>query len=415
MRQGSRRRPSLRLTRRAPPCTSLPSRKAFAPSGRRRRSSAPIPNRVPRACRFHGAIADTEPDGWARRVILRHHAKRRQEAKARGQGIEPLLTALDFLLAVDDYARVGALRFRDEHGVCQRAHAAGSLTTPPILELGELFRATRAVEQNAESMADLEYLRGRGTSLGGMRPKCTIVDERWGLCLGKFPSVADERVYTKAEVLALNLARRANIHVANARLEDSDGVPVAVIRRFDRVQDSQTGEARRLLFVSAATLMALPAGDSDEHSYTEIADVIRQKSADSTADLDELWRRIAFSILINNVDDHLHNHGFLHVDADLWRLSPAFDINPFPDRARELKTWISEDVGPDASIQALMDTARYFGLAKTRATDVLGEVERAVSGWRTVATTLGFTKDEAESFADAFEHDERAVAQRLMS
>ena len=145
------------------------------------------------------------------------------------------------------------------------------------------------------------------------------------------------------------------------------------------------------------------------------ADVIRQKSADSTADLDELWRRIAFSILINNVDDHLHNHGFLHVDADLWRLSPAFDINPFPDRARELKTWISEDVGPDASIQALMDTARYFGLAKTRATDVLGEVERAVSGWRTVATTLGFTKDEAESFADAFEHDERAVAQRLMS
>ncbi len=380
-------------------------------------SGAQFPPRAAEATAslFNGAIADTEPDGWARRVILRHHAKRRQEAKARGEDIDPLLTALDFLLAVDDYARVGALRFRDEYGVCQRAHAAGSRTTPLILELAELFRATRAVEQNAESMADLEYLRGRGTSLGGMRPKCTIVDARWGLCLGKFPSVADERAYTKAEVLALNLARRANIHVASARLEDSDGVPVAVIRRFDRVQDSQTGAVQRLLFVSAATLMALPAGDGDEHSYTEIADVIRQKSADATADLEELWRRIAFSILINNVDDHLHNHGFLHVEADLWRLSPAFDINPFPDRARDLTTWISEDVGPNASIQALVDTARYFGLAKNRAADVLGEVERAVATWRTVAATLGFTKDEAESLADAFEHGERAAAKRLMS
>ena len=364
--------------------------------------------------RFHGAIADTEPDGWARRVILRHHAKRRQEAKARGEHIEPLLTALDFLLAVDDYARVGALRFRDELGVCQRAHETGSRTTPPILELGALFRATRAVEQNTESMSDLEYLRGRGTSLGGMRPKCTIVDEAWGLCLGKFPSIADERAYTKAEVLALHLARLANIHVADARLEDSDGVPVAVIRRFDRVRDARTGDVQRLLFVSSATLMAHPAGDSEEHSYTEIADVIRQKSADATADLEELWRRIAFSILINNVDDHLHNHGFLHVEADLWRLSPAFDINPFPDRARELKTWISEDAGPQASIQALMDTARYFGLSMSRAIAIVGEVERGVSSWRTVATALGFTKDEVESFADAFEHDERAVARRIV-
>ena len=365
--------------------------------------------------RFHGAIADTEPDGWARRLIQRDHAKRRQSAKARGEDLEPILTALDFLLAVDDHARVGALRFRDEHGVCQRAHATGNRTTPPILELQELFRATRAVEMKTETMADLEYLRGRGTSLGGMRPKCSIHDERWGLCLGKFPSVADERAYTKGEVLALHLAGRANIHVADARLEDSEGVPVAVIRRFDRVRESNTGEERRLLFVSAATLMALPSGDSGEHAYTEMADVIRQKSADATPDLEELWRRIAFSILINNVDDHLHNHGFLHVEGDLWRLSPAYDLNPFPDRARELKTWISEDAGPDASIRALMDTAPYFGLGHARAAAVLGEVEGGVSAWRAVAGTLGFTDDETESFADAFEHDEREVARRLMA
>ncbi len=370
---------------------------------------------TPDASRFHGAIADTEPDGWARRVIRRDHAKRRQVAKARGEDIDPVVTALDFLLAVDDHARVGALRFRDEAGVCQRAPASGRRTAPPLLELPDLLRATQAVERRTETLADLEYLRGRGTSLGGLRPKCSVRDEDWGLCLGKFPSVADERAYPKGEVLALHLARRAGITAAEARLVDSDGVPVAVVRRFDRLRDPDTGEERRLLYISAATMLALPPGDSGEHAYTEIADVIRQRSADAAADLEELWRRIAFSILINNVDDHLHNHGFLHVDGELWRLSPAFDVNPFPDRARELKTWISEETGPEASIDALMSIVRYFGLSAGRAAVVLGQVEHAVAGWREVAAALGFTADEAESFADAFEHEARVEAQRRMA
>lgn len=370
--------------------------------------------KVATASRFHGAIADTEPDGWARRVIQRDHAKRRQEAKAQGGDIDPILTALDFLLAVDDHARVGALRIRDEHGVCQRPHPPGRRATPPLLELRDIFHATRAVEQKTETLADLEYLRGRGTSLGGMRPKCSIRDEQWGLCLGKFPSVDDERAYTKGEVLALHLARHAKIDAADARLVESDGVPVAVIRRFDRVHEPTTGEERRLLFVSAATLMALSSGDTGEHAYTEMADVIRQRSADAMADLEELWRRIAFSVLINNVDDHLHNHGFLHVEGDLWRLSPAFDVNPFPDRARELKTWISEEEGPDASIKAVMNSARYFGLSRDRAQVVLREVLDGVSAWRAVASKLGFTDDEIESFAGAFEHGEREVAKRMV-
>jgi len=367
------------------------------------------------ASKFHGAIADTEPDGWARRVIRRFHTKRRQAAKTRGEEMDAMVTALDFLLAVDDASRVGALRFRDDAGVCQRAQEPGRRTAPPLLELPDLFRATRAVERQTETLADLDYLRGRGTSLGGMRPKCSVRDDLWGLCLGKFPSVTDTRAYTKGEVLALHLARQAGINVAAARLVDSDGVPVALVRRFDRVRDPVTGAERRLLFVSAATLMTIAPGDSGEHAYTEIADVIRQRSADSAADLEELWRRIAFSILINNVDDHLHNHGFLHVEGDLWRLSPAFDVNPFPDRARELKTWISEETGPEASIEALLSTARYFGLSSNRAAAVLGTVERAVATWRDVATGLGLSADEIDSFADAFEHDARAVAQRCMA
>ncbi len=362
--------------------------------------------------RFHGAIADTEPDGWAQRVILRDQAKRRQAAKAAGETVPPIETALDFLLAVDDHARVGALRFRDEEGVCQRAVEPGRRTAPPLLELPDLFRATRAVERQTETLADLEYLRGRGTSLGGMRPKCSVRDDEWGLCLGKFPSLNDERSYTKGEVLALRLASRAKITAAEARLVDNDGVPVALVRRFDRVRDPAMGEERRLLLVSAATLMGLAPGDSGEHAYTEIADVIRQRSADATADLEELWRRIAFSVLITNVDDHLHNHGFLHVEGALWRLSPAFDVNPFPDRVRELKTWISEDAGPAASVEALMGTAKYFGLTAARAARVLGEVESAVATWREEAATLGLTADEIESFEDAFEHEERLAAQR---
>ncbi len=362
--------------------------------------------------RFHGAIADTEPDGWAQRVILRDQAKRRQAAKAAGETVPPSETALDFLLAVDDHARVGALRFRDEEGVCQRAVEPGRRTAPPLLELPDLFRATRAVERQTETLADLEYLRGRGTSLGGMRPKCSVRDDEWGLCLGKFPSLNDERSYTKGEVLALRLASRAKITAAEARLVDSDGVPVALVRRFDRGRDPAMGEERRLLLVSAATLMGLAPGDSGEHAYTEIADVIRQRSADATADLEELWRRIAFSVLITNVDDHLHNHGFLHVEGALWRLSPAFDVNPFPDRVRELKTWISEDAGPAASIEALMGTAKYFGLTAARAARVLGEVESSVATWREEAATLGLTADEIESFEDAFEHEERLAAQR---
>ena len=371
--------------------------------------------KAPDASRFHGAIADTEPDGWARRVIRRDHAKRRQAAKARGEELEPIVNAVDFLLAVDDHARVGALRFRDEAGVCQRAQEPSQRTAPPLLELPDLLRATQAVEHQTDTLADLEYLRGRGTSLGGMRPKCSVRDEAWGLCIGKFPSVTDERPVTKGEVLALHLARRAGIDVADARLVDSDGVAVALVRRFDRVRDPSTGEERRLLYVSAATLMAVAPGDTGEHAYTEIADMLRQRSADATADLEELWRRMAFSILITNVDDHLHNHGLLHVEGALWRLSPAFDVNPFPDRARELKTWISEDLGPDASIAALLSTARYFGLSAARASIVLGEVERGVAGWRSVAAALGFTAEEAESFSVAFEHEERAVAQRRMT
>jgi serine/threonine-protein kinase HipA len=360
---------------------------------------------------FHAAIADTEPDGWARRVIQRDHAKRRQEARrktdkaGREADIAPL-NSLDYLLAVDDVARVGALRFQDEDGRYQRTVEEGRRTTPPLIELAQLLNATRAVETNTETAADLAYLRGRGTSLGGLRPKCSVLDADGWLAIGKFPSVTDERAVTKGEVLALTLARRAGINAADARIVDSNGASVALIRRFDR-----TAEGRRLMYVSAATMLGADPAEPGEHSYTEIVDVLRQHGAEAASDIEELWRRIAFSILITNVDDHLMNHGFLHAHRGSWRLSPAFDINPFPDRVRELKTWISEAAGPEATIEALMSVIAYFRITPARARIILAEVEGAVAGWRDAGRTLGMTRADLDAFADAFEHGQRRAAQ----
>ena len=186
-----------------------------------------------------------------------------------------------------------------------------------------------------------------------------------------------------------------------------DATPVAVIQRFDRAAGG------RIPFVSAATLLGVERGESGHHTYAEIVDALRRHGATAQKDVEELWRRIAFSILINLVDDHLHNHGFLHVAVDQWRLSPAFDINPFPDRERELKTWISEDTGPESTIAGLMSAIPYFRIPLARARTILRRVEKAVNRWRSRGTEIGMTDGELEQFAEAFEHPERAAAQKV--
>ena len=193
-------------------------------------------------------------------------------------------------------------------------------------------------------------------------------------------------------------------------MKDSDGVPVALIRRFDRPLDG-----RRLMYVSAATLLGVETAGAQEHSYAEMVDALRMNGAAAQADIEELWRRIAFSILITNVDDHLHNHGFLHAERGLWRLAPAFDLNPFPDRERELKTWVSDETGPEATVEALMSVIAYFRLSPSRAKEILRKVEHAVAGWREAGRALGMSTRDLEGFADAFEHSERAAAQKLFA
>jgi len=358
---------------------------------------------------FIGAIADTEPDGWARRVILRDNAKRRQGPRRAGPDVPSRpLNALDFLLAVDDASRVGALRFQDENGVFQPAAEEGRWTAPPLIDLGRLVSASHAVETHTETAEDLCYLWGRGTSLGGLRPKCTVVDDDGTLSIGKFPSVADDRAVTKGEVLALQLARAAGVDAATARLVECDGTPVALIRRFDRPDGGG-----RVMYVSAATMLGVEVAEPSEHTYTEIVDALRMYGSSPQADTEELWRRIALSILITNTDDHLRNHGFLHVDRGQWRLAPAFDVNPSPDRVRELKTWVSEDTGPEATIEALMSALPYFRISVPRARQMLATVERVVSRWRSMGRSLGMSAEELDQFTGAFEHEERAAARAV--
>jgi len=225
------------------------------------------------------------------------------------------------------------------------------------------------------------------------------------LAIGKFPSIKDERPVTKGEVLAMQLASKSGLLVAEARLVDSDGVPVTLIRRFDRAVGGG-----RIPYVSAATLLGADPADPREHFYTEIVDALRKYGADAQADIEELWRRMAYFVLITNVDDHLHNHGFLHANRGQWRLAPGFDINPFPDRVRELKTWISEEVGPEATVEALLSVLPYFRITRKRANEILRRIERVLSQWRHMGLALGMTNQELDQFADAFEHPEREAA-----
>lgn len=353
---------------------------------------------------FFFALADTEPDTWGRRVIARAHAKDRQKNPALGP-----LTELDYLCAVDDHSRIGALRLRDANKRHLRCVEAGQRTTPPLLELEHMLSASRAVEMSKESAEDLKYLLGKATSLGGLRPKCSVLEEDGTLALGKFPSVKDERSVTRAEVLALHLAHLAGIDAASARVVMVQGEPVAVIRRFDR-----TAEHARIPYLSGTSL--LQASRNDEHAYTEVVDQMRSMCLDFKKDAQQLWRRMAFNHLITNVDDHLHNIGFLYAGGGLWRLAPAFDLNPFPDKERESKTWLSEDTGPITSVEELLKQAARFELSASEALQALSTLVSAVARWREVALSaqVGLKPEELDAFAPAFEHSEMQRARALV-
>lgn len=335
-----------------------------------------------------GALRDSAPDRWGRRLIKRAFRK---------AGEVRTLSEIDYLLAITDLTRIGALRFRRE-GESAFDYPMGPSRIPPLIQLPALVNAAYAVQSNTESAEDLKLLLHEGSPIGGARPKSAVMDEAGRLAIAKFSSPDDDRNIPHGEVLALNLAARAGMNVADARILDVAGRPVALITRFDRRGN------QRIPFLSAMSLLGL--SDGDEGAYTDLAACIRRHSSSPTKDLHELWRRIVFTVMIGNLDDHLRNHGFLYDRDDRWRLSPAYDLNPVPlaEQARELTTWISEE-GPEASLDLARRVAPYFAVKDRQAITIIDEVTTAVRNWREYARRSGMRKEDMAVYASAIHKD----------
>lgn len=344
-----------------------------------------------------GAIRDCGPDRWGRLLI--------QRAARKGVLRQKPYHDIDYVLELDDVSRIGALRFRVNSSGSFLASTGRGL--PPIVQLGALKRASDAIHSETETAEDLRFLLGYGSPLGGARPKSAVRLQNNRLGIAKFPKPDDLRDVAAGEILGLQLARDAGIEVADHELVTAEGYGVSVITRFDRDGDV------RIPFISGASLLALPQGELG--SYTQLADVIRQFGHNVGADLRQLWRRMIFSLLASNYDDHLRNHGFLMREPGRWSLSPAYDINPVPeiDRSDMNKTPISEDQ-EQSSIANALQAASRFGLKPDEATDILDKVFSTVSRWQEVARRLKLKPQVLESYATAFEQPFMQEAKRLL-
>lgn len=345
-----------------------------------------------------GAIGNSAPDRWGRVLIQREERRKAREEKRTPR----TLLEVDYLLGVGDIARQGALRFAEQEG---GAFLAKGMQIPPLLQLPALLTAAMRLSEDGGNDDDLRLLLAPGSSLGGARPKASVVDKDGQLAIAKFPQHGDLVPVSLWEAVALKLAAQAGISTPDWRIEKIAGRNVLLLRRFDRRGNM------RVPFLSAMSL--LNAADNEPHSYMEIADLLRQDGAKAEEDCAQLWRRIVFSILISNSDDHLRNHGFLY-ETNGWRLSPAYDMNPFPVdiKPRILTTAIDEEDGT-ASLELAFAVAAHFGVKTEKARQMVREVGAAVASWRETATAIGLSNSEIERMASAFEHADAAMARAL--
>lgn len=346
-----------------------------------------------------GALGDSAPDRWGRTLMKRAEARRADAEKTKAR----TLYEVDYLLAVNDDTRQGALRFNEELGKAFLSNSGAPV--PPLVNLPKLLSATDALLDDAETAAELKLLLAPGSSLGGARPKVSVREKDGQLAIAKFPKKDDEYAAVEWEFVALELASRAGLNVPRFRLENIAGRAVIILERFDRDHD------RRVPFLSAMSMIG--AGDNEAHSYLELMDALRQFGASPGSDGVELWRRIVFSILISNTDDHLRNHGFLYEGQNGWRLSPVYDVNPVPVDVKDriLTTAIDEE-DSTASLDLALSVADVFGLKPKDALSVTKEVGASVATWREVAHGAGIKKAEIDRMSSAFEHEDLAQAIR---
>lgn len=300
------------------------------------------PQYCPQGLANFGLFLDSSPDRWGRRLM------RRRLDRQKRAGLVPeekRLSESDYLLGVHDEFRVGGLRFRlnDEGNFLDNNHDHAA---PPFGQLRALEEASLSLERNPDDESDrvddwLRMLISPGGSLGGARPKASVVDTNGHLWIAKFPSTNDTRDTGAWELLVLTLAKACGINVPEAEVRRfSSNYHTFLVRRFDR-----TDEGRRMHFASAMTLTGHKDGEDESTgvSYLELAQVLIQHGANTNEDMRELWTRIVFNMHVSNTDDHLRNHGFLLDPAKGWRLSPAYDVNPIPDGGAGLKLNVNMD------------------------------------------------------------------------
>ncbi len=340
-----------------------------------------------------GLFLDSSPDRWGRVLMQRREAQLAREQKRP----ERRLTELDYLLGVFDGHRLGALRFRYPKGPFLDDNA--DLASPPWTSLRELEQASlrlekHGVERDPKYGAWLRLLLAPGRSLGGARPKASVLDAKGRLWLAKFPSARDIDDIGAWESVVHALASRAGIVTSEGRGERfGSHHHTFLTRRFDR-----TSAGRRIHFASAMTMLQRADGE-DGASYLDLAHVLVQHGAHVARDLEQLWRRIVFFVCISNVDDHLRNHGFL-LGPKGWSLAPAYDMNP-----NALGDGLNLNISETDNAQDLdlvRDVAKQFRVKSKRASEITDEVVRAVRGWRTEARRAKISRGEQDRMADAF-------------
>lgn len=329
-----------------------------------------------------GFIKDSFPDRWGRLLLDR---RERILAKAEHRDVRQL-TNYDYLVGIEDFTRMGGLRYKSDDSD-DFINAGDRFLVPPVESLGTLYEACQQIEAAEErnELPDqrwLDQLIDPGSSLGGARPKANVVDSDGKLYVAKFPSKKDLENTELIEHFSHQLAASAGINVAKTRTVGiSKGRDLLLSERFDR-----TSGGRRIHFASAMSLLGLDdgAGSSTGNGYLDIVDFILRACVDARQNLRELYRRVAFNVLFGNTDDHFRNHGFL-LTAKGWKLSPVYDINPGTKRHQCL---LIDQYTEESDINALLSACESYMLERKEANEIIEEVRAAIRDWRQTATRL---------------------------
>ncbi len=348
-----------------------------------------------------GMFLDSSPDRWGRILM------RRREAAVARQEQRPVnnLFETDYLLGVYDAHRMGGLRFKLDPSEAF-LNDNREMASPPWTSIRELEQISLRLEDD-DVINDPDYLKwlnmlvAPGSSLGGARPKASVVDHDNHLWIAKFPSKYDQSDMGGWEIVTCKLALAAGINMAEAQARKfTSNNHTFLTKRFDRMKNG-----KRIHFASAMTLLGHTDGEDSAEgiSYLELVDFINTHGSNVNEDIEQLWRRIVFNICVSNTDDHLRNHGFI-LTSKGWTLSPAYDINPV-ETGTGLKLNISEDDNA-LDLNLAIEVCPYFRLKKERAVQIIAEVKDAVQNWRTVATKYGISNAEQELKVRAFQQAE---------